>query len=180
MSALRAALTALVEQAREWVYYADASPDLEVFSSAWMHSTIIRRLAALDLGQPPDRAALTEDEYVLTCHVCADHARVEDLIERSSLGTAAAKATRASVSREVGIAIARAADYLGRARRAEAEVERLRAVVAAVREQVEDWREYAFHPSIPDGDWAILRADAVVSTLDVALSGDEGEVGDRG
>lgn len=79
-----------------------------------------------------DRLEAVEAE----CHTCADHARVQALIERSSLGSAEAKAVRESVPREVGIAIARAAEYLGRAKAAEAAVER--AKVEALREAADD------------------------------------------
>lgn len=57
-------------------------------------------------------------------------ARVEALIDASSLGTPEAKAARESVPREVGIAIARAAEYLGRAREAEARAQRFAARIA--------------------------------------------------
>lgn len=60
------------------------------------------------------------------CHVCADHARVEALIERPSLGSAEAKAA---------IAIARSATYLGRAEAAEAREAALVAKVAALAEE---------------------------------------------
>lgn len=70
-----------------------------------------------------------EETAEAECYICADHARVQALIERSSLGSAEAKAVRESVPNEVGIAIARAAEYLGRAKAAEATVARVRALL---------------------------------------------------
>lgn len=47
------------------------------------------------------------------------------------------------------------------------------AVVERVRAQTEEYAEYAFHPSIAPGQWAVLRADAVVETYRAALDQDE-------
>ena len=52
--ALAERVRALVGKAREWVGYADDSPDLEVFSDAWMHNAIIRDLALLDTPADPE------------------------------------------------------------------------------------------------------------------------------
>lgn len=62
------------------------------------------------------------------CEPCERHARIEALIERSSLGDAEAKAARESVPHEVGSAIALAAKHLGRANAAEAKVARVEAL----------------------------------------------------
>lgn len=43
--------------------------------------------------------------------------------------------------------------------------------VERVRQVTEEYAEYAFHPSIPTGKWAVLRADAVVETYRAALAG---------
>ena len=84
-----------------------------------------QHIAAFD---PPTALALLDEIERLRavgCPSCVGHARIEALIERSSLGGTEAKSARESVPREIGSAIALAARYLG-------ERDEARAIVARV------------------------------------------------
>jgi len=109
---------------------------------------------------------LAAAEAAAECHVCADLARVVALVERSSLGGTEAKAVRESVPNEIGIAIARAADYLGRAERAEAAAEEARATVARVQTVIDTLG--ALHP---DSEIEAAVQDAYDMALRAALAG---------
>lgn len=90
------------------------------------------------------------------CGVCADHARVAALIERSSLGSAEAKAVRESVPNDIGIALATAARHLSRAEAAEAARDaandRADRVLAAVEALAVNDCAGCFEPGHPCGD----------------------------
>lgn len=87
-----------------------------------LHADSQRRILPID--------ALAEVVRAGGYHRDEERARVEALIEASSLGTPEAKAARESVPREIGIAIAKAAEYLGRAEEAEDRARRLSTRIA--------------------------------------------------
>ena len=118
------------------------------------------------------------NEAKVGCEPCATHARVEGLIERSSLGSAEAKAARESVPREVGSAIALAAKYLGRAEEAEAKVARVEAL-ADEWSGPESHRANAWVHERVAGDRLRGALDQPATDAPYAMPG-LGEVADRG
>jgi hypothetical protein len=112
------------------------------------------------------RLAEVEGEVERLREPFAQRERIERLIEASSLGSPEAKAARDRVPMEVGIAITKAADYLGRAKRAEAERDEARAAVERGLALADDFEaQYARN--------AIFRTHA--DRLRAALRGEAGE-----
>lgn len=110
-------------------------------------------------GEDEEFILRVEDQYQEA------RARVEALIEASSLGAPEAKAARESVPPEVGIAIARAADYLGRAERAEARLDAVRKALTAIVAEPYDQLEVE-EIAGEVAQVQIVRADAIRRLLD--------------
>lgn len=99
-----------------------------------------------------------------------DYSKMQDLIEASSLGTPEAARLRATVPDEQARLIVRLSAEQGRADRAEAKVEELRAQWKAIRDECERWRqvwseEHVRHTTLRD------RVEQIRATM--RLIGDE-------
>jgi hypothetical protein len=118
------------------------------------------------------RLAEVEGEVERLREPFAQRERIERLIEASSLGSPEAKAARDRVPMEVGIAITKAADYLGRAKRAEAERDEARAAV----ERVEGLAGYYERGCADDGvEIPSVIPRGVARRIRAALRGEAGE-----